>query len=207
MNTIKHYILSFYNSYIKRFFNRNALIIELIIILFILGFFAGKAYADEPKKVGSKPEIFLESSIRIGNKNLYDSTTTTTTTTTTAPYKKPQKTVSTPQVSSSETSVPVKQAPVIVGDWVAQCHAWASQAGIELTDAAIKLIGRESKCNPNAQNPTSSACGIAQNIRGCDSPGYGYDPVQQLVWFKNYCFGRYGSFEAALQHSYSKGWY
>jgi hypothetical protein len=93
------------------------------------------------------------------------------------------------------------------GDWVAQCHAWASQAGIVLTDSAIQLLERESHCNHTAQNPTSSACGIAQNINGCGSAGYGYDPISQLTWFHNYCQSRYGGFDGALAHSLSNNWY
>ena len=121
MSPIKQHILSFYNSYLKRFFNRNILTIQLIIILFVLGVFVGRAWADEPIKKGSKPEVFLEAKVRVGNKNLFDSTTTsttttTTTTTTTKPvvlYKKPAKTTSTSTVPTPETNVPpVTQAPV-----------------------------------------------------------------------------------------------
>ena len=114
-----------------------------------------------------------------------------------------------PTTTAPADNPPVNTTPVVAptGDWVTQCHAWASEAGIVLTDSAIKLLERESHCNPNAQNPTSSACGIAQNIRGCGSDGYGYDPISQLQWFHAYCLGRYGSFDGALAHSYSRGWY
>lgn len=93
------------------------------------------------------------------------------------------------------------------GDWVAMCHDYARQAGIVLTDSAIKLLERESHCSHTAQNPTSSACGIAQNINGCGSAGYGFDPISQIIWFHNYCMSRYGGFDGALQHSLSVGWY
>ena len=149
-----------------------------------------------------------------------DTTTTsytTSTTTTTAP--KPHRSTSA-NTSEAPSSVVVENTNAVrhsspsgspssipQGDWVAQCHVWAAQAGIELPDAAIKILERESHCNPNAQNPTSSACGIAQNIRGCGSNGYGHDPISQLQWFKNYCFGRYGSFEAAYEFWLKNHWY
>ena len=103
---------------------------------------------------------------------------------------------------------PIEAKPVvetIQGDWVAQCHLWASEAGIELTPSAISLIDEESDCDPNVKNPSSSACGIAQNIRGCDSPGYGRDPVQQLKWMHGYVFGKFGGWEQALAFWHCKG--
>ena len=191
--------------FFERRWKRNLLWTTLLIIFFVLGMWVQAAWASERPSVRlSVREINYEltpiSRLQRERSDWVSSTTTTTTTTTTKPA--PPKAV---QSGSTTTLPPVKQAPQ--GDWVAQCHAWAAQAGIELPPAAITLIGRESSCNPNAQNPHSSACGIAQNIRGCNSEGYGYDPVQQLKWFHSYCFGRYGSFEAALDHSYSKGWY
>lgn len=97
----------------------------------------------------------------------------------------------------------------IVGDWVAQCHAWAKEAGIVLNDSAIKLLERESHCSPTVMNPTSSAGGIPQALpwtkMGCELSVAG--APCQLKWFQGYVMGRYGSYEAALAHSYSVGWY
>lgn len=113
---IKLRLKQFYNSYLKRFFNRNTITIQLIIILFVLGVFVGRAWADKPIEKVSKPEVFLEAKVRVSNKNLFDSTTTSTTTTTTKPivlYKKPAKSTSTSTVPTPETNVPpVTQAPV-----------------------------------------------------------------------------------------------
>ncbi len=127
-------------------------------------------------------------------------TTTTTlppTTTTTAPK---------PVITAPKASTLV-QTYTPTGDWVAQCHAWATQAGVTLTPSAITILDRESDCNPQAQNPTSSACGIAQNIRGCGSDGYGHDPISQIKWFYDYCVGRYGGFDQAYQFWLNNHWY
>lgn len=173
---------------LRRFFKRNSLIIFGITLLLTTSFFVGRASADP---LPDKPKI--EGYQKYEQYIIARPATTTTTTTTTTTRPKPP---AVRQVSAMPT-----------GDWIAQCHLWAEQAGIMLPDAAIKLIGRESSCNPSAQNPTSSACGIAQNIRGCDSAGYGHDPLTQLIWMRDYIVGRYGSWDSALNHSYSKGWY
>ena len=98
---------------------------------------------------------------------------------------------------------------VPAGNWVDQCHAWAAQAGVSLNSAAIKLLERESHCNPSARNPRSSAGGIPQALpwtkMGCSLDAAG--APCQIRWFQSYVVGRYGSFEAALAHSYAHGWY
>lgn len=112
--------------------------------------------------------------------------------------------------------VPVQapQAPPVApttvsGTWVEKCHAWAAQAGISLDSSAIKLLERESHCNPLARNPGSSAGGIPQALpwtkMGCPLSEAG--APCQLKWFQSYVLGRYGSYSAALSHSYSVGWY
>lgn len=104
---------------------------------------------------------------------------------------------------------PIPVYPTVSGDWVAQCHAWASQAGITLPPAAIKLIERESKCSPTSRNPTSSAGGIPQALpwtkMGCSLSTDG--APCQLEWMYNYVSQRYGGWEQALDHSYSHNWY
>ena len=94
-------------------------------------------------------------------------------------------------------------------DWVEQCHVWANQAGITLNSAAIKLLERESHCNPLARNPTSSAGGIPQALpwtkMGCPLSNEG--APCQLRWFNRYVIDRYGSYESALAHSYAVSWY
>lgn len=97
------------------------------------------------------------------------------------------------------------------GSWVDRCHRWADLAGITLNSSAIKLLERESHCDPTARNPYSSAGGIPQALpwtkMGCNLSWSDEDAVCQLKWFKRYVESRYGSYEAALAHSYSHGWY
>lgn len=87
------------------------------------------------------------------------------------------------------------------------CSEWMSTAGITDTASASALISRESNCNPYSVNKTSGACGIGQALpcskTGCEM-GNGYC---QMSWMNDYVLGRYGSWAAALQHSYTYGWY
>lgn len=108
---------------------------------------------------------------------------------------------------------PPKPAPVaptsVTGTWVEKCHAWAAQAGVTLNASAIKLLERESHCNPVARNPSSSAGGIPQALpwtkMGCPLSEEG--APCQIKWFQGYVIARYGSYENALAHSYSHNWY
>ena len=182
----------------KRFLNRNMFYIFLAVFFFMSGFFVHSAFAGETVKTLRATQT-VSKRIVTTTTTIIPTTTTTTTqpviTTTTKPYVPP-------------VTQPVKAEPVvetIQGDWVTQCHLWASEAGIELTPSAISLIDKESDCDPNVKNPSSSACGIAQNIRGCDSPGYGRDPVQQLKWMHEYVFGKFGGWEQALAFWHCKG--
>lgn len=177
----------------KRFINRNMLYIFLAVFFFMSGFFVHSAFAGEPTKTVRATQV-VSNPIVTTTTTIIPTTTTTTTqpviTTTTKPYVPP---VTQPVVET------------IQADWVTQCHAWAGEAGIELPPSAISLIDKESDCDPNVKNPSSSACGIAQNIRGCDSPGYGRDPVQQLKWMHGYVFGKFGGWEQALAFWHCKG--
>jgi len=123
-----------------------------------------------------------------------------------------------PVVEVVETPEPVVEpeptpAPAVYyapsGDWVDQCYAWAAEAGVPLDDAAIKLLERESHCNPTAHNPTSEAAGIPQALphskMGCELTYE--DAVCQITWFYNYVVARYGDYETALQHSLDFSWY
>ncbi len=198
MSNIKLLIAAMRKVNWKKLYSRNILFIDLVIIALVLGFFVGNAFANED----TKPKVSIPSQIQKipeFKPSILQTTTTTTTTTVAPPSER--------NFPAEPTVTTTIAAQEVQGDWVAQCHIWATQAGIELPPAAIAIIQRESKCNPNAQNPASSACGIAQNIRGCNSPGYGYDPVQQLKWFHQYCFARYGSFEGAYQFWLSHHWY
>lgn len=182
-------------SILRRLWLRNTLWVFILVVVFILGITIGAANAS-PKDSSETP---LNAHLSVPTTIRATTTTTTTlppTTTTVAPVTtKPQK--------STAPAQPVSPT----GDWVAQCHAWANEAGIVLNDSAIAILDRESDCNPQAQNPTSSACGIAQNIRGCGSDGYGYDPISQIKWFHDYCMGRYGGFDQAYQFWLKNHWY
>lgn len=180
----------------KRFLNRNMFYIFLAVFFFMSGFFVHSAFAGEPTKTVRATQV-VSNPIVTTTTTIIPTTTTTTTqpviTTTTKPYVPPV----------TQPAEPVVET--IQADWVTQCHAWAGEAGIELPPSAISLIDEESDCDPNVKNPSSSACGIAQNIRGCDSPGYGRDPVQQLKWMHGYVFGKFGGWEQALAFWHCKG--
>lgn len=96
---------------------------------------------------------------------------------------------------------PVSTPAPVTGDWVADCHRWAKMAGINLPPAAISLIGKESKCNPTARNPSSSAGGIPQALpwtkMGCGIERTDAVAVCQLKWMHGYVMSVYGSWEAA----------
>lgn len=86
---------------------------------------------------------------------------------------------------------------------------WMAAAGIAASDySAVEiLVQRESSWNPNAVNPTSGACGLTQALP-CSKLGPNWnDPVVALAWGDSYVKGRYGSWQAALAHSYANGWY
>lgn len=174
---------------LRRLWLRNTLWTTIIIIFFLFGLAVGKANASSLDTPQSPQKPFKAISVDVWEEKRTAPTTTSTVATTT-----------TTVLVVKTTPKPVNTTPVVAptGDWVAQCHAWANEAGMTLSPAAISLIDKESDCNPTVQNPTSSACGIAQNIRGCNSAGYGYDPVQQLIWMNSYVTGRYGSWEEAL---------
>lgn len=162
---------------------RNFWWLFLLVIVSISCLFVGRAWAVEPApvKVRAEPyDVYVRAR-----------PATTTTTTTTVPVVKRT----------------VTSQPVVSGEWIEQCRIWAAEAGVTLDDAALAILQRESHCNPSAQNPSSSACGIAQNIRGCGSNGYGYDPISQLQWFEAYCVGRYGSFQGAWEFWQTHHWY
>ena len=97
------------------------------------------------------------------------------------------------------------QAPVVAPSGT--CADWMTQAGITDWDNAIWLINKESGCRPNAINPSSGACGIAQSLpcakMGCSLQ----DPVCQLKWMQGYVFARYSSWENAVKFHLLHNWY
>ena len=84
----------------------------------------------------------------------------------------------------------------------ASMYGWTGAEWVALNNVAM----RESGWNPNAQNPTSSAYGIAQNIGG--RAGYpDPSPAGQIAWMLAYIKSRYGDPAAAWAHELSAGWY
>ena len=74
-----------------------------------------------------------------------------------------------------------------------------------------KLWTKESGWRVTADNPTSSAYGIAQALPGNRMASYGSDwrtnPVVQIKWGLDYIEDRYGSPCEAWSHSKAVGWY
>jgi hypothetical protein len=70
---------------------------------------------------------------------------------------------------------------------------WLAAAGIpeQHWGYADYMVGRESGWNPNALNPTSGACGLAQALPCEKVPGNPFDPVDSLRWMNSYVYGRY----------------
>ena len=84
----------------------------------------------------------------------------------------------------------------------ASMYGWTGPEWVALNNVAM----RESGWNPNAQNPTSSAYGIAQNIGG--RAGYpDPSPAGQIAWMLAYIKSRYGDPIGAWAHELSAGWY
>ena len=91
-----------------------------------------------------------------------------------------------------------------LGQQMAAAYGWTGAEWTALNNVAM----RESGWNPNAQNPTSSAYGIAQNIGGAAGYGaYGTTPAGQIGWMLAYIKARYGDPIGAWAHELSAGWY
>lgn len=73
-------------------------------------------------------------------------------------------------------------------------------------NALIELWDRESDWNPNADNPTSTAQGIAQKMQSVHGP-VEPTPEGQIDWGLRYILDRYGSPSRALQHHNRNNWY
>ena len=87
------------------------------------------------------------------------------------------------------------------------CSDWMAQAGVTDIVNATWLINKESGCDPYAVNPTSGACGIAQELE-CGKSGCGLgNPVCQIRWMQSYVMSRYGSWSAAVSFHLRNSWY
>ncbi len=193
---------------------KQALALSILVTVIALTFFATKAWAmsgDNAAASHAKPSVYEEYKII----KLAPSTTTTTTTTTVPVVRNFRSTES--KSTKQAVRLPSPEdvnyvAPVAPpqGDWVAQCHAWAAQAGIELPPAAITLIGRESSCNPSVMNHGGSGAGGIPQALPASKMGCSMDAAGapcQLRWMLSYVTSRYGGWDNALAHSLSKNWY
>jgi len=110
---------------------------------------------------------------------------------------------------ASAGSVGEQQGDVTFGDLqsIGAHHGWTEQ---QLQDW-WQVIKIESGGRLNAQNPSSSAYGIAQFISGASEyASYGGNSTSvtgQLTAMANYIAQRYGSPTEALAHEHSAGWY
>lgn len=87
-------------------------------------------------------------------------------------------------------------------EWLA-----ASNIPQESWGYADYMVGRESGWNPNAKNPTSGACGLAQALP-CSKVGANWmNPVVSLNWMNNYVNGRYGGWAGAYAFWQANHWY
>lgn len=116
------------------------------------------------------------------------------------PFKCINKTTS----NQSAVGATTKSAPVSVSG---SCADWIAAAGIKDVGNAQELINRESGCNPNAVNPSSGACGVAQELP-CGKSGCSLgDGACQVRWMNSYVLGRYGSWAAAVGFHNANNWY
>jgi uncharacterized protein YabE (DUF348 family) len=114
------------------------------------------------------------------------------------------------EIASLTTKEPTKQLEIFgakLKSFGGTCGEWMAAAGISDTGSASALIARESGCNPYAVNKSSGACGVGQALP-CSKTGCSMgDGACQMIWMNQYVIGRYGSWSAALGHSYANGWY
>lgn len=74
-------------------------------------------------------------------------------------------------------------------------------------NAADKIITMESSWNPTEIEPTTGACGLAQELP-CGKSGCAQtDTLCTLEWANTYVTNRYGSWQAALAFHLANGWY
>lgn len=69
------------------------------------------------------------------------------------------------------------------------------------------MVNKESSWNPNALNPSSGACGLAQALPCSKIPGQWNDPVNALNWMNNYVNARYGGWANAYSFWLRNSWY
>jgi hypothetical protein len=86
---------------------------------------------------------------------------------------------------------------------------WMAAAGISPGDYADVeyIIGNESGWRPDAINPSSGSCGLAQALP-CSKLGADWsNPVKALSWASQYVKGRYGGWAGAAAWWKVHQWY
>ncbi len=107
------------------------------------------------------------------------------------------------QLTTQAANVRPAASPAVRGT----CDAWIAAAGILDVVNARELIRRESGCNPLAVNPTSGACGVAQELP-CGKSGCAWgDGACQVAWMNRYVLQRYGSWANAVAFHNANNWY
>src|SRR5882672_6540968 len=101
------------------------------------------------------------------------------------------------------TPTPTPQAPT--GDH----EQLLADAGVPADQwlAADKIIQLESSWRTTAVEPTTGACGLAQELPCGKSGCVPSDTVCTLKWANTYVVSRYGSWVAALSFHYTNNWY
>lgn len=104
---------------------------------------------------------------------------------------------------------PVAAAPTVVGGIVPDHQALMAAAGIPSSQwwAVEWTVNTESSWNSRAIEPTSGACGLAQELP-CGKSGCTFgDALCELTWMNNYVVGRYGSWAAEVAFHQANGYY
>jgi hypothetical protein len=110
------------------------------------------------------------------------------------------------QLAAPAPTTPPAAAPAAI-QAPGNCSGWIVAAGITDTIDAMWLIDKESGCNPYAVNPSSGACGIAQELP-CGKSGCTMgDGACQLVWMNRYVLERYGSWASAVTFHRANNYY
>lgn len=107
------------------------------------------------------------------------------------------------EIAQERAAAIAQAAPALSGN----CSVWLANAGVSDIADAEYLINRESGCNPNAVNPSSGACGVAQELP-CGKSGCTLGDGQcEVIWMNQYVIDRYGSWANAAAHERAYNWY
>ncbi|MDY6143789.1 MAG: G5 domain-containing protein [Arcanobacterium sp.] len=104
--------------------------------------------------------------------------------------------------ANGPVSVPNRVVSGSKADWMRAAGIPESQWGY-----VDYIVSKESSWNPNAVNPSSGACGLAQALPCSKMGGNWNDPVVALRWQYGYVNSRYGGYAGAVAHSKATGWY